>query len=340
MTKDYFNILYDKVETTTLKNAALGIANAEKNLPHIEHTIKDLHNTAAGRDCLIVGAGPSLLRQRSIPRLKPVWDKFVVVATDGSLGHCLREGLVPDYVVSLDPHSDRIVRWFGDDELTQEKLADDYFRRQDIDAYLNTDEVQKNRELLDLVNSHCHSCKVVLSTSAPENVLRRCQQAKMEVYWWNPIYDDYTNEDSVTRNLYQSNKVPCMNAGGNCGSAAWVLAAKILGVARTVLVGMDFAYYADTSIENSQYYRLFEAFMSEEELAGSFKTLTNPHLNADFYTDPAYFWYREGFLELSSQVAGCTIVNATEGGILFGDRIEWQSADEVVAEKQGGMDRE
>ena len=46
---------------------------------------------------------------------------------------------------------------------------------------------------------------------------------------------------------------------------------------------------------------------------------------------PAFYWYRRGQLELVRTMKGSRIVNATDGGILFGEGIEWRSLDQVMA---------
>ena len=45
-------------------------------------------------------------------------------------------------------------------------------------------------------------------------------------------------------------------------------------------------------------------------------------VGAPFYTDPAYLWYCQSFLELAKD-ADCETYNCTEGGILFGDNIKF-----------------
>jgi len=93
---------------------------------------------------------------------------------------------------------------------------------------------------------------------------------------------------------------------------------------------MDFSYYADLPIERTQYYDQFLAFMTEAEIAHAFKTIRNPHLDEDYYTDPAYNWYREAFLDLVGSMQGTEVINATEAGILFGKDVIWKSLDEVI----------
>ena len=115
------------------------------------------------------------------------------MAADGALGACLRAGVVPHVVVSVDPHPERIVRWFGDPALT-EVPADDYFRRQEMDPVQREDELRANRALVELVDTYGPKMKVAAATSAAPAVVERCEQAGMELYWWNPMYDDYERD--------------------------------------------------------------------------------------------------------------------------------------------------
>ncbi len=55
----------------------------------------------------------------------------------------------------------------------------------------------------------------------------------------------------------------------------------------------------------------------------------NPHVGLWFYTDPAYLWFREVFLQMAAQ-ADCKTWNCTEGGILFGERVVSASIEEFV----------
>ena len=145
-----------------------------------------------------------------------------VVAADGALGACLRSGVVPHLVVSVDPHPERIVRWFGDPALTAAG-ADDYFRRQEMDPTHREDEVAANRALVGAGGRHAPGIKVAVATSAAPAVVDRCEQAGMELYWWNPMYDDYELPGQrLPAAPPGDNGLPCLNGGGNVGTAAWV----------------------------------------------------------------------------------------------------------------------
>lgn len=317
-------------DATFERVAAVGLANAELNRPRMRRSVLELgrQRLGAGDAALVVGAGPSLHRRRSLDRLRASGFAGVVVAADGALGACLRSGIVPHVVVSVDPHPERIVRWFGDPSLMAPS-ADDYFRRQEMDPVHHRDEMAANRALVDLVDAHASAIKLAVATSAAPAVVDRGEKAGMELYWWNPMYDDYDRPDSVSRRLYEANRLPCLNGGGNVGTAAWVLAHAVLGKRRVGLIGMDLSYAPGTPYEKTQYYpELVELFGERHREA--FVHVTNPELGETWFSDPAYHWFREVFLEMAGQ-ASCETFNCTEGGLLFGPGITTVGLEEWVA---------
>ena len=44
--------------------------------------------------------------------------------------------------------------------------------------------------------------KIALATSAAPAVVRPREKAGMELYWWNPMFDDYEAPDSRSRRLH------------------------------------------------------------------------------------------------------------------------------------------
>src|SRR5207245_450264 len=81
---------------------------------------------------------------------------------------------------------------------------DDYFRRQEMDPVQREDELRANRALVELVDAYGPKMKVAAATSAAPAVVERCEQAGMELYWWNPMYDDYDKPGSLSRRLWES----------------------------------------------------------------------------------------------------------------------------------------
>ena len=309
-----------------------GPRNAAVNRPRMQRSVMALRDAplGAGDSALVIGAGPSL-RPRGKPalldRLRAAAYPGTIVAADGALGACLRAGVVPHLLVSVDPHPGRIVRWFGDPALTA-RPADDYFRRQEMDPAHAQDELAANRELLALVDRHGPAMRLAAATSAAPAVVERALQAGLTLYWWNPMYDDPDRPDSLTGRLFRDNGLPCINGGGNVGSAAWVLAHAVLAKRRIGLLGIDFGYAPDTPYEKTQYYPELKEMLGDR-FKEAFVQVPNPAGEA-WFCDPAYYWFRDVFLEMARE-AECVTVNCTEGGILAGDGIGVGTLEEFVA---------
>ncbi len=318
-----------RLEAATFERiAGVGLENAAVNTPKIVRSILALADVAlgAGDSAVVVGAGPSRHRKDSLARLRKSGYAGTVVAVDGALGACLRAGVVPHVVVSVDPHRERIVRWFGDPAMTAAP-ADDYFRRQEMDPALAADELAANRALVDHVDAHGPRLRAAVATSAAPAVVARCEAAGIATYWWNPMYDDYDKPESLSRRLYEANGLPCLNGGGNVGTAAWVIAHAVLGKKRVALLGIDFSYPPGTPYARTQYYPELREMLGDAYEQAYVRT-DNPY-GETWMCDPAYWWFRGVFLDMARE-APCRTINCTEGGILFGDPIEVSTIEEFA----------
>jgi hypothetical protein len=325
---DMGRITLDKIGDT-------GLNNAHKNLRLLDRglSLKELRNAPLGgnNQAVIIAAGPSLHKTNVAQKLKsPQRYDGAIIVPDSAMLYCLRNEIIPDLVVTLDPHPKRIVRWFGDPDLSQADLdSDDYFSRQDMDPAF-ADQMRVNDEVMELLEKYGKKIKIALSTSSSEAVVQRVIDIGMEVYWWNPMYDDPDLPDSETLKLHKLNGLPCLNAGGNVGSACWMIADAVLEKQHVALTGMDFSYYEDTPYINTQYYYELLELVGEEQLDTVYMRIFNPHLKKWFYTDPAYMWFRKSFLEMSAD-ASCATYNCTGGGILFGENIIFTSLDDFLS---------
>lgn len=311
------------------------LANAQANLPHARFTLRELPPLEGEKATsgIVISAGPSVHKRESIRRIREAGYRGCVIAVDAAYVACLKQGLVPDFVITLDPHPTRMVRWFGDPNFETHSAEDNYFQRQDLNVEFRDDALKQNLANIELVNRMGHQTKAVVASSSPSNVIERLQEARNELYWWNPLVDDPRSESSLTRRLFAINGLPCMNTGGNVGSAAWVFAHSILKLPRIGLVGMDLGYYADTPITMTQtYYELAVHLGGEEGIENCFQTFVFPQTGEAFYTDPTYFWYRKNLLQLMEQSRSQTF-NCTEGGTLFGDRVTCVSLGDFLAGK-------
>ena len=240
------------------RNNGLAFDNALANAGLLDrgHSLARLREAGLGHgdSALVVAAGPSLKRRDPARLIKGYGYRGTLVAAESALAYCLRNGILPDLAVSLDPHPTRIVRWLGDPHLTEDHLKrDDYFARQDQDDAF-ADEMRANDEILVLIDRHGPDIRMALATSASRAVVERVLETGMEVYWWNPMLDDPDDPAGLTRRLQDANALPCVNAGGNVGTACWVMADAVLGKSEIGLTGVDFSYYSDTPYRNTQYY--------------------------------------------------------------------------------------
>ena len=255
-----------------------------------------------------------------------------IIAADGAYAACLRAGLIPDFVVTLDPHSTRLIRWFGDPHFERSLAKDDYFSRQDLDVDARKNAIKRNLDDFELINRHAPRTKAIVASSAPENVVARIAEAGFETYWFHPLVDDPTKPGSITRALYEIQPLPCISTGGTVGTAAWVFAMQILKPEVLAVAGMDLGYYADLKIEHTQtYYELLtEVDGDVERVKDYFVHVEFPLTRETFFTDPTYFWYRKNFLHLAKRAPMRTL-NCTEAGTLFGENIDCVSLDEFFA---------
>ena len=143
------------------------------------------------------------------------------------------------------------------------------------------------------------------------------------------MLDDPDIPNSISRELVRQNGLPCVNAGGNVGTSAWMMAGAVLGKKNVAITGMDFSYYSGTPYVNTQYYREAVNLVGEKNLDTIFMRVWNTYLNKWFFTDPAYMWYREAFLEMAAD-ADYETYNCTEGGILFSESVEFISLQEFL----------
>jgi hypothetical protein len=321
-------------DATFRKTADISLKHAKLNLPYVKKTVADLEIENQFPAAIVVSGGPSIHLKDPLTRLKKATFRGPIVSCDGALGNCLRHGIVPDFVVSVDPHPDRIVRWFGDTKLAQRK-PDDYFRNQDLDETVARNERKANDELIGLVNKNGKKIKAILATSVTPDITERCLESGMEIYWWNPIFDDYDAPGSLTRQLYDLNKCPGLVTGGNVGASSFSFAYAVLRKKVIGLLGMDFSYAPGTPLSKTQYYEHIKEIYPDDP-AKAYIEIFNPYLNQTWFTDPAYYWYRQSFLQLAENIEDDVAVhNCSEGGILFGQRIHFTPFDQFLTKFQG-----
>jgi len=335
-----FDDIVDEIPVTGRKHhEQIIMENAVSNQRHITKKLSDLPRLTGEkqRSAIIISAGPSIKQKNIVERIKKAGYRGSIIAVDGSYSACLKGGLIPDYVMTMDPHNKRVVRWFGDHDFEINSENDDYFKRQDLDEQFRSQSLLENKRLIEMVNiSGCHT-KAVVSTTSPANVVQRLQEARFDCYWWNPLMDDPGDSTGLTRKLYHKNPVPCINTGGNVGTAAWVFVATTLQIPAIGLTGMDYGYYINTPYDRTQTY--YELALRNGGFAGLekyFKEFAYPLTKEKFYTDPTYYWYRRNFLELLEKSPdNIQTYNCTDGGTLYGPNLKCVMFDDFLKMFEG-----
>jgi len=163
---------------------ALALENARNNLGKIREgeSLRALRGELAGTGdkAIIIAAGPSLKRKQVAEQIIASDYQGAIIATESSMLYCLRQGIIPDLVVTVDPHPKRIVRWFGDPDLTEADLrADDYFERQDLDTSFS-EALRTNEEILELLNKYGSQIRIAASSSSANTVVTRAPPIRHE----------------------------------------------------------------------------------------------------------------------------------------------------------------
>lgn len=291
------------------------VENSRANRVHIVNTIRDVRPN--DRPCLVVCAGPSLYRQGTLSRLRACAERINIIAADGAYIQCLRAGILPDFVITIDPHPTRIVRWFGDPDYSENSRNDDYFQRQDLDIAFRESAAETNAANIAEVDEN--KVALVICTAAPRNVVSRT--AGFERYWFAPLVDDPAGA-GLTATICEATGCPSLNTGGTVGTAAWNFGHSVLGSRNIAIVGCDFGYYEDTPLENTQEWNMLKG---SEDVDAMF-----PFMDGHWgrcRTSPTYFWYLHNMLDLLES-ADARIVNCTEGGLLKGERVDCMRIEE------------
>jgi hypothetical protein len=319
-----FSDIVESISDIGLKWHQLDIVkNNISNIKFIHKSINELPELSrVNNSAVIVSAGPSLHYSDTLETLAYSEYKGTIVAIDGSYVKCLKAGIVPDYVLTLDPHPTRLVRWFGDPDFEKNMENDNYFSRQDLDIDFRDNSIKQNQENIDLVNNYAKKTKLIIASTSPSNVVKRVIEAGFDMYWWLPLVDDPDIKNSLTKKMYQSSKLPAMNTGGNVGTAAWVFTQFWLNIEKIAVIGMDLGYKKDLPYSMTQTYPELSAMFGEDNLNSEhFPEFENPLTGEIFYTDPTYFWYRKNIIDMLNNTDS-NLFNCTEGGILFGNNIK------------------
>lgn len=306
---DQFEAATQVVQKNTASLYPLWMKNWADNLETARHgdSLDVLYKQPPCEKALIVGRGPSLMKNNHVELLKRRPFKGKIVASDGALPLLAERLICPDFSMTVDG-SEVLTKWFvGPTQKIGPKL------------------------------------KAVLPVTANSKVVRACQATGAHIFWYIPILDDVSmNISGVTESL-QLQTVSAKNTGGlsrlngagNCGLASIVFAVQILRAKEVVLIGMDSGYDINTKLEDLHYHKVLMKSLRYDgaAVAKLYRIYYTPSIGKYCIVDPVFETYRRIFLQLAKQAAevGTKIVNCTEGGCLYDDGIDAMPFEKYLA---------
>ena len=268
----------------------------------------DNNQKQKNNSAIVIGRGPSIKKHKHLELLAQSNYNGSIICTDGSLIGALEAGITPEkfpkfYVVTIDPYQ------------VIEKLYDD-----------------------PIITKFGSKINGMFSTITNPKVVNLARNAGIKIHWLHTLFDYDKGKKSfnhissmMVRAKNHVNGLPAIQTGGNVGTSSWFVAWRILKNNTVALIGINHgweeeekasemikSHQSDITNDNVEIVR-----KDDPKYKNYFKKIHNPDFNCDAIVDPLYQFYRMALLEfISRSPSWLTTINATEGGSIFGKRIE------------------
>lgn len=267
--------------------------NLAENMPVVRsgRDIKEIPHLNG--PAIVVGAGPSVERHGHLKLLGTSGYGGSIVACDKIHASCLKVGVTPDIVISVD--GAQAISKFFDDPI-----------------------IAENGRTKAALNVITH----------PDTLVK----VPYEKYFFMTSYDDPFGEKSITRMIHFMTHKTILSSFGCVGGQA-VNLAMLLGADPVIMVGMDYGYPGDTPPEQTSYYRSYRwlAERRGKKIGDYFTKIQNPDTGEEVMLDLNWSVYRELFLRhMRAMKKKIRIVNCSPTSSLFGENIEFLSLKEAL----------
>jgi len=253
------------------------------------------------RSAIVIGRGPSLKKHKHLELLAQSNYNGSIVCTDGVLINALNNGVTPEkfknfYVVTIHPYSD-------------------------IEKYYDNP----------IVDKFGSKIKGIFSTIVAPTTVRRARQAGIKIHWIHSLFDYEEGKKSfnqisalMVRAKNQTNGLPAIQTGGNVGTSAWFVSWQILKCSTIALIGINHGWEEeDTKQMLLAHGGKGEIKNTDSSYQKLFKKIYNPEFKCYCILDPLFQFYSTALKEfISRSPSWLTTINATEGGSIFGERIQ------------------
>jgi len=295
--KELSDVTYKRFYDDWIKNFSLNLDNIWNG-----HSARELmpNNENSSKTSIVIGRGPSLLKNNHLQILENSKFSDTIVCCDGALPIVLENNVNPEkfenfFVVTIDA------------QIHQKKIYEQ-----------------------NIVKKFGKKIKCILSTTVSPSTYRAVKDAGMEVYWLHTLFDYDKGPSSfnhisgvMTRSKNHEKGLPAIQTGGNVGTSSWVFAWSVLKSKTVCLLGLDQGYLEETDIESIDYHKFpKEIFENKDIFEKAFPLIYNPEFDCKCRQDPIFQYYSNAFKEFIDTVSDkVTTYNATEGGALFGKNI-------------------
>lgn len=174
--------------------------------------------------------------------------------------------------------------------------------------------------------------------------MKRAKQAGIKIHWLHSLFDFNEGKKSfnqisalMVRAKNHLNGLPAIQTGGNVGTSSWFVSWQILKCATVALIGINHGWEEDDSWDTIlSHGKNNEISKNLDQNSQTFKKLFpkiyNPDFNCNFILDPLFQFYSNALKEFISRSPDwLTTINATEGGSIFGERINCQKFNEFLS---------
>lgn len=283
------------------------VKNFANNLENIwdSASAKELipNNIEPNSSAIVIGRGPSIKRHKHLELLSNSNYKGTIICTDGAMPEVLKAGITPE----------KFEKFFT--------------------ITVDAEEWQKDFYADPICTKYGKGIKCILSTTATPGVYEEAKKAGMSIFFIHTLFDYNEGKTSfnkiagiMSRAKHHQRGLPAIQTGANVGTAAWVTGWSILKRATVALIGIDHGYDADIPWEQINYHSTQmpkDVDQSSEVFKRAYPTIYNPYFDCYCKQDPTFVYFSNALKEFIQRTTKIVkTINATEGGVIFGEGIE------------------
>ena len=258
---------------------------------------------------IVIGRGPSIKKNKHLELLANSDYDGSIVCCDGALITALESGITPDkfknfYVVTIDPYP---------------------YAKKFYDA--------------EIVRKYGSKINGIFSVVVNPDSVNYARKAGINIHWIHSLFDLEEGKKSfnqisalMIRAKNHTNGIPALQTGGNVGTSSWFISWKILLCNVVTLIGINHAWEEEDSLQkiithgrnldSERKHEFVDIDQNHPSFNKLFKKVYNPEFDCNCIVDPLFQFYSSALKEfISRSPKWLKTINATEGGVIFGEKI-------------------